>query len=254
MASKYWIKLYHEILDDPKMGRLPDNLWRRTTEFFLVAGETNEMGYLPSIEDLAWRLRIATEILESELIELSEIGIVEKRDGRWFVSKFSQRQAPANNAERQARYRSRQHKEQYSSNEHNNESSDASVTEVVTNHNGDTDTESNTEEESAASASELAPEENPAPSPVVKKKKTPGYTDGQRKFLSLFGAKRFKLAIQGITVRGLEEKYGTEKLLELATWAAKNGMSVGKAVVAVESALKKQHGDGKEQVIEVSEW
>ena len=24
MASRYWIKLYHEILDDPKMGRLTD--------------------------------------------------------------------------------------------------------------------------------------------------------------------------------------------------------------------------------------
>ncbi len=24
MSSNYWIKLYHEILDDPKMGRLFD--------------------------------------------------------------------------------------------------------------------------------------------------------------------------------------------------------------------------------------
>jgi len=29
MGSPYWIKLYHEILNDPKMGRLPDRLWRR---------------------------------------------------------------------------------------------------------------------------------------------------------------------------------------------------------------------------------
>ena len=29
---KYWIKLYHEILDDPKMGRLSDRTWRRTNE------------------------------------------------------------------------------------------------------------------------------------------------------------------------------------------------------------------------------
>ena len=39
MGAKFWIKLYHEILDDPKMGRMPDRLWRRTIELFLLAGE-----------------------------------------------------------------------------------------------------------------------------------------------------------------------------------------------------------------------
>jgi len=24
MSSKYWIKLYHEIIDDPKMMKMPD--------------------------------------------------------------------------------------------------------------------------------------------------------------------------------------------------------------------------------------
>lgn len=53
MAAKYWIKLYHEILHDPKMGRLPDNLWRRCIELFLLAGELgaevdeDDKGHLP---------------------------------------------------------------------------------------------------------------------------------------------------------------------------------------------------------------
>jgi len=26
--ADYWIKLYHEIIDDPKMATMPDRLWR----------------------------------------------------------------------------------------------------------------------------------------------------------------------------------------------------------------------------------
>ena len=57
MASRYWIKLYHEILDDPKMGRLPDALFRRAIELFLIAGENGRDGGLPALADIAWRLR-----------------------------------------------------------------------------------------------------------------------------------------------------------------------------------------------------
>ena len=39
MASRYWIKLYHEILEDPKMGRLSDRQFRRVIELFLLAGD-----------------------------------------------------------------------------------------------------------------------------------------------------------------------------------------------------------------------
>ena len=70
MGSKYWIKLYHEVLDDPKMGRLPDRLWRRTVELFLMAGDNDEGGYLPDTEDIAWRLRSNIEEVETELDEL----------------------------------------------------------------------------------------------------------------------------------------------------------------------------------------
>ena len=67
MTGSYWIKLYHEILDDPKMGRLPDKLFRRVIELFLIAGETHENGKLPSIDDMAWRLRLDPEELEKDI-------------------------------------------------------------------------------------------------------------------------------------------------------------------------------------------
>jgi hypothetical protein len=38
MSTKFWIKLNIEILDDLKMGRLANHMWRRAVELFLLAG------------------------------------------------------------------------------------------------------------------------------------------------------------------------------------------------------------------------
>ena len=97
MASKYWIKLYHEILDDPKMGRLTDRLWRRTVELFLIAGDKNgddKSGELPSTYDMAWRLRMKEDELETDLADLASFGIVNKENDRWIVTNFEKRQQP----------------------------------------------------------------------------------------------------------------------------------------------------------------
>lgn len=77
-------------------------------------------------------------------------------------------------------------------------------------------------------------------------------TDGQRQFLALFDARRFRLHIQARTVATLETRHGTDRLLELATWAAKQGMSLGKAITSVESALESQAGNPRARVIKVS--
>lgn len=92
MASKYWIKLYHEIVDDPKMGQLPDHLWRRCIELFLIAGEHNQSGKLPDLSDTAWRLRTNGEMLEAELNDLARFGITNLVNGHWRVTNFTDRQ------------------------------------------------------------------------------------------------------------------------------------------------------------------
>jgi hypothetical protein len=113
MASKYWIKIYHEILDDPKMGRMPDRLWRRTIELFLVAGETDAEGLLPKIGDMAYRLRLSEDELTEDLVQLDELNIVHRDGENWVVTRFAERQAPVSDAERMRRYRERLHKEEY---------------------------------------------------------------------------------------------------------------------------------------------
>ena len=113
MASKYWIKLYHEILYDRKLASLDDHLWRCILECFLMAGEQNEEGYLPSLDNMAWTLRADIEQLETDLNELIRIGILEFKDERYFVRKFSDRQEPLPKAEYMRRKRERAQKDEH---------------------------------------------------------------------------------------------------------------------------------------------
>jgi len=108
MTATYWIKLYTEILHDPKMGQMSEHLWKRTMETFLLAGEENKDGMLPSLADMAWTLRVDAEQLETDLIELQHLGILVFDNG-WIVRKFAERQAPADPtaADRMRRYRER---------------------------------------------------------------------------------------------------------------------------------------------------
>lgn len=107
MASKYWLKLYYEIIDDYKMGKLSRSLRYRVIEMFCLAGEAGEDGYLPSLESMAWDLRENPEQLESDLVELGKVGILDQRDGRWFVVNFAKRQKASDAAERMREYRKR---------------------------------------------------------------------------------------------------------------------------------------------------
>lgn len=112
MASKYWIKLYHEILHDPKMGRMSDTLWRRTIELFLLAGEFDQDGVLPSIEEMSWTLRITEDECNETLHQLQRLQIVHCNDkGEWVVTKFLDRQSAANNTERSRQFRQRKQRE-----------------------------------------------------------------------------------------------------------------------------------------------
>jgi hypothetical protein len=107
MASKYWIKLYHEILDDDKIGMLRTALKWRFMECLLVAGERDAEGALPEVARMAWRLRCDAEKLETDLTELGDAGLLNLVDGIWQVTKFSERQAPSAAALKQRRYRKR---------------------------------------------------------------------------------------------------------------------------------------------------
>lgn len=107
MASNHWLKLWHETLHDPKIGRLPDRLYRRFIECLLAAGEgATERGDLPDAADLAWTLHTEEHELRAELGELARLGLLSAdEDGVYFVTKFANRQAAMDDAERKRRSR-----------------------------------------------------------------------------------------------------------------------------------------------------
>lgn len=117
--SFYWIKLYYDLLDDWKVGNLPDSLKWRFIQCLLMAGELREGGFLPPLEKMAYRIRpITSEALNDDLSRLAKPGLVELRvheDGseRWFVSKFEERQKPSEAAERMREYRKRKKEEKF---------------------------------------------------------------------------------------------------------------------------------------------
>jgi len=109
----YWIKLYYDLLDDWKVGTLPDSLKWRFIQCLLVAGESREGGFLPRLEEFAYRIRVERQALNDDMSRLAKNELVELRqDGqgreRWYVTKFEERQSSISNAERQRAWRARQ--------------------------------------------------------------------------------------------------------------------------------------------------
>jgi hypothetical protein len=113
MASNYWIKLYHEILDDPKMGRLTDRQYRRVIELFLLAGDYEQDGLLPPLEDIEFRLRFP-EGIQDDLDVIEKSGIISKNEeGIYYITQWQKRQGAMTDAERSQRWRERQRKLNY---------------------------------------------------------------------------------------------------------------------------------------------
>ena len=140
MASKYWIKLYHEMLDDPKVGKLRPALRWRFIECLLVAGECDEDGYLPDPAGYAWRVRADVETVETDFVQLAEAGILSQDRGRWKVTKFAERQAPVGDTERWRRWRDRQRQQEYNESQTDFK---RNQTETPTNRLTDTDIDKN---------------------------------------------------------------------------------------------------------------
>ncbi len=113
MASKYWIKLYHEILYNYKMCSLSDRHFRRVIELFLLAGEFHQEGKLPEIEVVAWKLRIPVDELMEDLLILIDKGIITKQKNAYIVTNFAERQAPMSDTERQRLHRNSLRKVQF---------------------------------------------------------------------------------------------------------------------------------------------
>lgn len=113
MANNFWLKLYHEMLDDDKVMMLRPALRWRFVEALLVAGERGEDGLLPEPRKYAWRVRDSFEVVETELNELAEVGLLSREGGQWRVTKFAERQKGIKAKDRMAHMRQRRRKQEY---------------------------------------------------------------------------------------------------------------------------------------------
>jgi len=98
--------MVNEILDDPKLARMSDDLFRSFVLLLAAANEAGCGGRLPELDILAWRLRMPTETLMGHLESLSVIRSAHMdKKGRWYITNFAKRQAAATPAERMAHMR-----------------------------------------------------------------------------------------------------------------------------------------------------
>lgn len=95
MDKRNWTKIQIDILNDYKVGKLPDNLWRLNIEIKLLA---NDEGILPTEGDMAFHLRRDPSTLEDDLKELARVGLIawtkDEDWGRWFIPGFVESQGP----------------------------------------------------------------------------------------------------------------------------------------------------------------
>lgn len=215
MADKYWIKLYHEILDDPKMALLPDHLWRFTIELFLLAGKNGDDGSLPEPMHIAWMLRRSIEEITADLKALVETGIISVTESGYIVTKFASRQSASSSAERTQRYRDAKQKSQYYCNE-NETDLKRNVTQNQINRLTDIDTDT----ELIPASPEIPPE--------------PKFI---HQFLDILGMK-FTRNEQADDLHELYEVYGPDLLLEVAVWAKdKSPRNLPHALSMIRSAV-----------------
>lgn len=107
---KTWIKLYHEILSDEKMGTMSDHLFRRTIELFLVAGQNDKAGLLPDVDGIAWTLHTNKRDIQKTLSDLISLGIVGQDEDKQFriVHFYDRQMSNKSEAEKKAEQRAKQ--------------------------------------------------------------------------------------------------------------------------------------------------
>ena len=108
MGTRFWIKVYIGMLDEPKTARLPDYLWRRYIELSMLAGREGNDGALPPVEEMAWILRLSEEKVLEDLQSLEEAGVVHLIEPtKWVVTNFAKQQTAVPVDERVRQYRER---------------------------------------------------------------------------------------------------------------------------------------------------
>jgi hypothetical protein len=78
-AMSRWFRMYDEIIDDPKVQRLPAGDFKSWVNLLCLASRHG--GKLPAIPDIAFALRESEEEVSTRLQRLRDAGLIERRNG-----------------------------------------------------------------------------------------------------------------------------------------------------------------------------
>lgn len=101
-----WIRLYLRVLDDPKVQTLSDANFRTWVNLLLVAGADD--GALPSLRDIAFKLRLPEKEAKKRMEALIAARLVDRTDTGFVPHDWDEMQFRSDgSAERMRRFRAR---------------------------------------------------------------------------------------------------------------------------------------------------
>ena len=93
MASKsLWLRLYTEVLNDPKVQRLDGETFKGWINLLCIAKESSGNGDLPELADIAFYLRTDAETASQLMQRLVDAGLIDYDGERYVMHGWTQRQ------------------------------------------------------------------------------------------------------------------------------------------------------------------
>lgn len=92
-----WLRLYSELLNDPKVQNLPDSMFKAYINTLCIAGMAKPRGTIPPLEDYAFLLHVGKKQAEKirNFLKISEL-LEENSDG-FFIHNWDERQFESDN-------------------------------------------------------------------------------------------------------------------------------------------------------------
>ncbi len=104
-----WFRMYADVLDDPKVQKLPPDLFKAWVNLLCLASRND--GVLPDLEDIAFALRMSQSVTRDIVVTLTGHGLLDEDNGlsphNWAERQFKS-DTPESATERKRRQRQRE--------------------------------------------------------------------------------------------------------------------------------------------------